>query len=107
MALLATAGLLLGASLFFSDGTSDSRISLIGSGAALVAAALVAMALWGAIPWPGVGREGLAFVGLAAGFVAWNGISVVWSAAPDVSSRGCSGRHCLCWCASWWRVARW
>src|SRR5438046_10567278 len=85
VALLATAGLLLGASLFFGGGSSDGRLSLLGAGAALAATGALVAALWGALPLPSVGREGLAFAALASGFVAWNGVSILWSAAPDRS----------------------
>src|SRR5207245_9868596 len=85
VALLATAGLLLGASLFFGGGSSDGRLSLIGAGAVLAATAAFVAALWGALPLPSVGREGLAFAALAFGFVAWDGVSILRSAAPDRS----------------------
>src|SRR6266540_2080385 len=85
LALLATAGLLLAASLFFADGSSDGRLAWIGGGAVLAAVAAGAAALWGLLPAPSLGREGLAFAGLAASFVVWNGLSILWSAAPDRS----------------------
>src|SRR6266508_2244403 len=44
-----------------------------------------AAALWGLLPAPSLVREGLAFAGLAASFVVWKGLSVLWSAAPDRS----------------------
>ena len=85
LALLATAGLLLGATLLFGGGSSDGRVSVIGGAALLIAAALVVAALWGAVPLPAPGWEGIAFVVLAMSFVAWNGVSILWSAAPDRS----------------------
>src|SRR6266545_644983 len=85
LALVATAGLLLAASLFFADGSSDGRLAWIGGGAVLAAVAAGAAALWGLLPAPSLGREGLAFAGLAASFVVWNGLSILWSAAPDRS----------------------
>src|SRR5439155_47546 len=81
LALLATAGLLLGATLLFGGGSSDGRVSVIGGAALLIAAALVVAALWGAVPLPAPGWEGIAFVVLAMSFVAWNGVSILWSAA--------------------------
>jgi hypothetical protein len=85
LALLAAAGLLLGASLLFGGGSADTRLAVIGAAAILAAAAAVAASLWGILPAPRLGREGLVFAGLAAGFVAWNGVSILWSAAPDRS----------------------
>ena len=51
----------------------------------LAAVAACGAALWGLLPAPALGREGLAFAGLAGGFVAWNGVTILWSAAPDRS----------------------
>src|SRR2546425_9739415 len=82
VALLATAGLLLGASLFFGGGSSDGRLSLVGAGAVLVATAALVAVLWGALPLPSLGREGLALPALATGLVARNGVSVILSATP-------------------------
>ena len=83
--MLATAGVLLAASLLFGGGTSDERVAWIGGAAILVALGLGAAALWGLVPVPALGREGLALAGLAGGFVAWNGLTILWSAEPDRS----------------------
>jgi tetratricopeptide (TPR) repeat protein len=85
LALVATAGSLLAASLFLSGGSSDGPVSWIGIAA--IGAVLVAGAasLWGVLPVPAVGREGLALAGLATAFVAWTGVTILWSAAPDRS----------------------
>jgi tetratricopeptide (TPR) repeat protein len=85
LALLATAGVLIAASLLAGGGSSPGPVAWIGA-AAVVAAGLAAGAsLWGLLPAPAVGREGLAFAGLAVAFVAWNAVTIVWSAAPDRS----------------------
>jgi hypothetical protein len=84
-ALLAAAGALLAAAIFFSDGSSDAPLAWIGGGAIVVAGAAGAAALSGRLPLPGLDRPGILFVGLLAGFVVWNGISIAWSAAPDRS----------------------
>jgi tetratricopeptide (TPR) repeat protein len=85
LALLATAGVLLAASLFFGGGSSPGPVAWIGAGAVLAAAVACGAALWGLLPAPAIGREGLAFASLAGGFVAWNGVTILWSAAPDRS----------------------
>ncbi|HMI99723.1 MAG TPA: O-antigen ligase family protein [Gaiellaceae bacterium] len=85
LALLATAGVLLAASLLFGGGSSVGPVSWIGTGAVLAAVAACGAALWGILPAPALGREGLAFACLAGGFVAWNGVTILWSAAPDRS----------------------
>src|SRR5262245_52256347 len=85
LALLATAGVLLAAALFFGGGSSDGPVAWIGGGAVLAAAGIGCAALWGLLPVPRLGREGLLCVGLAAAFVVWNGVTVLWSAAPDRS----------------------
>src|SRR6187401_167358 len=85
LALLATAGVLLAASLLFGGGSSVAPVAWIGGGAILAAVAASGLVLWGLLPAPAVGREGLVFGALAGAFVAWNGVTIVWSAAPDRS----------------------
>lgn len=85
LALLTAAGVLLAASFLFGGGSDDGPVAWIGAGAVLVALGLCGAALWGLVPVPSLGREGLAFAGLAGGFVAWNGITILWSTEPDRS----------------------
>ncbi len=85
LALLATAGVLLAASLVFGGGSSDGPVAWIGAGALLAAAASCGAVLWGLLPAPVIGREGVAFACFAGGFVVWNGVTILWSAAPDRS----------------------
>ena len=85
LALLATAGVLLAAALFFGGGSSDGPVAWIGGGALLAAAAIGCAALWGLLPVPRLGREGLLCMVLATAFVVWNGVTILWSAAPDRS----------------------
>ena len=85
VALLVAAGALLAAAIFFSGGSSDAPLAWIGGGAIVAAGAAGAAALSGRLPVPELDRPGLLFVGLLAGFVVWNGISIAWSAAPDRS----------------------
>ncbi len=84
-ALLVAAGALLAAAIFFSGGSTDGPLAWIGGGAIIVAGAAGAAALMGRLPVPELDRQGILFVGLLAGFVVWNGISIAWSAAPDRS----------------------
>jgi hypothetical protein len=65
LALLATAGVLLAASLFFGGGSEVGPVAWIGAGALLAAVAACGAALGGVLPAPAVGREGLAFAVLA------------------------------------------
>ena len=85
LALVATGGALLGASLFFGGGSSDGPVAWIGGAAVLAAAAMGCAALWGVLPVPALGREGLACAGLAVAFVVWNAVTILWSSAPDRS----------------------
>jgi tetratricopeptide (TPR) repeat protein len=78
-ALLAAAALLTTA-LFFGDGTSDGRLFWIGA-LAVVAAAVIAAA--GGLPVPrGAGALAL---GLLTALIAWVGLTIWWSIAPDLS----------------------
>ena len=78
-ALLAAAALLFTA-LFFGDGTSNGRLFWIGALAVIAAAALAA---GGGLPVPrGAGAVAL---GLLAALIAWVGLTMWWSIAPDLS----------------------
>jgi hypothetical protein len=74
------------AALFLSDGSSQSRLFWIGAAAVIVAAVG-----WAVRP-PVLSREALAFFGLLASFVAWEGASIAWSIQPggswDYANRG-------------------
>ena len=78
----AAAGL-LGASVLLGDGSSDGPVAWIGIVAALVAGAGATAALLGLLPVPELSRWALAFFVLLTAFIAWNGISVLWSSEPD------------------------
>ena len=54
-----------------------------GSAALLLALAAGIPVLAGRAPRPELGRAGLGALALLTAFVAWNGISVLWSALPD------------------------
>ena len=85
LALLAAAGVLLAASLILSGGSSNGPVAWIGVAAICAVLVAGAASLWGVLPVPAVGREGLVLAGLATAFVAWTGITILWSAAPDRS----------------------
>jgi O-antigen ligase len=82
-AALATGAALLTWALFFGDGSTDPV--WLGALALIAAGAAAAAALVGVLPWPSPGPYGLAFVGLLAAFVGWNGVTVAWSILPDRS----------------------
>ena len=84
-ALVAAAAVLLGAALLFGGGSGDGRVAWIGGAALVVAGLLCGAALWGKLPLPAIGREGVAFALLAAGFLVWTGITILWSILPDRS----------------------
>jgi len=82
----AAAGGLAFAALFFSDGSSQSRIFWIGAPAVVLAA----------IGWawrpPRLGLWGTLFFCSLAAFVVWQGVSIAWSVEPsrswDYTNRG-------------------
>src|SRR4051812_7980668 len=82
--LLGAGGLLAAASTLFSAGSSNGRLVWIGL-AALAVAAAVGAGLFLGLPRPALGREAAAALVLLTAFVAWNGISVLWSIEPDRS----------------------
>ncbi|HKB19543.1 MAG TPA: O-antigen ligase family protein [Gaiellaceae bacterium] len=83
--LLCAAGALIAASLLFGGGSGDGAVAWIGGAALVVAVGACALAFLGLLPLPGLGREGIAFAVLGGGFVAWTGLTVLWSALPDRS----------------------
>src|SRR6185312_1434649 len=68
----------------FSYGSSGGRLVWIGVAALAVATAVVVGALAG-LPRPSFSREAVVALGFFAAFVAWNGISVLWSIEGDRS----------------------
>ena len=85
VALLAGLVALIGASIFASDGSSDSALFPIGAGVlGLLILAWGGVAI-GAIPRPVPGRAGLACALLLGLLALWSLVSVTWSIAPDRS----------------------
>ena len=82
--LLGAGGTLAAVSALFSAGSSGGRLVWIGVAALAVATAVVVGALAG-LPRPSFSREALVALGFFAAFVAWNGVSVIWSIEGDRS----------------------
>lgn len=86
VALGAAAAGLAFAALFFSAGSSQSRVFWVGAAAVIVAAAG-----WAWRP-PRIGLPGLAFFCSLAALIVWQGLSIAWSIEPsrswDYTNRG-------------------
>ena len=82
--LLGAGGVLAAVSALFSYGSSSGRLVWIGVAALAVATAVVVGALVG-VPRPSFSTEAVVALGACAAFVAWNGISVIWSIEGDRS----------------------
>ena len=82
--LLGAGGTLAAVSALFSAGSSGGRLVWIGVAALAVATAVVVGALAG-LPRPSFSREAVVALGFFAAFVAWNGVSVIWSIEGDRS----------------------
>ncbi len=85
IALLAICGVLVAGAVFLGDGSRDSRVFWLGTVSVLALCAALGAALAGAIPWPRLTRAGALLVVAVAGLVAMNGLSIIWSIAPDLS----------------------
>ena len=82
--LLGVGGALAAVSTLFSSGSSGGRLTWVGLFALCLAAACGVWALAG-LPRPALSPEALAALGFLLAFVAWNGISVLWSIEGDRS----------------------
>jgi hypothetical protein len=70
------------AAVLAGGGVGDGPVAWLGAVTAVAAALGATALLLGGGRWPGVGRSGgLAMAALAA-FVAWNGVTILWSADP-------------------------
>jgi hypothetical protein len=81
--LAAATGALLAVTVLFGDGSSDGPLFWIGVVAIVIAAAAAVLAATGALALPELTPLGFAAVGCFAGFVVWQGFSVLWSIEPD------------------------
>src|SRR5581483_7768264 len=82
---LVAAAVLLVVSLYFGDGLSASRLFWIGVFALAAGLGATALALAGGLPLRLPARAGTAAIGLLVAFVLWEGLTMVWSIAPDRS----------------------
>lgn len=82
---LSAAGALITVSLFFGGSLSDGRLFWIGIFAEALGLGAVAAGLAGFLPVVVPGRAGLAAIGLLTAFVCWQGVTMIWSIAPDLS----------------------
>jgi O-antigen ligase/polysaccharide polymerase Wzy-like membrane protein/tetratricopeptide repeat protein len=82
--LLGAGGVLAAVSALFSSGSSGGRLTWIGLAALALAALVVAGVLLG-LPRPELSREAVVALSFLVAFVAWNGISVLWSIEADRS----------------------
>jgi hypothetical protein len=85
LSVLGIAGALLVVALFFGHGSSDERLFWIGIVASLAALGLIFATLVGFLPRPAPTKHGWWALGLFAAFVLWNGLTILWSIAPDRS----------------------
>lgn len=76
---------LVAAAVFAGGGAGDGSLPWIGGGVLVLSLGAVAAALAGALPRPVLSRAAAASVALFTAFVAWNGLTVAWSIAPDRS----------------------
>jgi hypothetical protein len=85
IALVVAGGVLTGASVLASAGSSDDRLLWIGGAAIVVAGLACAAAATGFLRLPLLGLAARLFVALLCALVVWCGLSIVWSIAPDLS----------------------
>ena len=84
-ALAAGLTVLVAASVFAGGGSTTRSLVWIGGGAIALATGAGAAIFAGLVGRPSIGAAGWATLVLLAAFVAWNGITIAWSVAPDRS----------------------
>ena len=82
---LSAAAALVTWALFFGGSLSDSRLFWIGIFAVVVGFGWLAAGFLGLVDVAVPDRWGIAAFGLLAGFVCWNGVTMIWSITPDLS----------------------
>jgi hypothetical protein len=82
---LSAAAALVTWALFFGGSLSDSRLFWIGIFAVAVGFGWLAAGFLGLVDVAVPDRWGIAAFGLLAGFVCWNGVTMIWSITPDLS----------------------
>src|SRR5262245_38251216 len=83
--LMAASGALLGSAIFFGGGSGDGSVWWIGTGAVLVLGIALVLASLGRLDVPRLGRSEWLLLTALGAFVAWAGLSVLWSVTPDRS----------------------
>ncbi len=78
-------GALVAGAVFFGGGSGRDSVLWLGGAAALALTAGLVVALLGRTPGPAPGRPGLVLLGSLGALVLWEGLSVLWSVAPDRS----------------------
>ena len=76
---------LMAAAALLGGGSDDTSLPWIGGAAVVIVALLLAGGFVDLWPVPVPSTLALAGLGLLVAFVAWNGLSVFWSFAPDLS----------------------
>jgi O-antigen ligase len=71
--------------MFAGGGSTTDSLVWIGGGVAAIATAAGAVSFSGVTRLPRLGRLAAASLAFLVAFVAWNGISIVWSVQPDRS----------------------
>ena len=84
-ALVGAACVLLGCAMFFGGGSGHDSVWWLGLGVVGVLSVALVFGLSGRFPLPLLARPELALVACAGGLVVWQGLSVLWSVAPDRS----------------------
>ena len=84
-AVLGGIAILLAAAIFVGGGSSDAAIFPIGAGALALALAAMAATLAGVMPLPRIVTAGAVCLLLLTLLVVWEGITILWSVAPDRS----------------------
>ncbi len=82
---LSAAAALVTWALFFGGSLSDSRLFWIGIFAVAVGFGWLAAGFLGLVDVAVPDGWGIAAFGLLAGFVCWNGVTMIWSITPDLS----------------------
>src|SRR5579872_1557611 len=83
--LSAAAAALVTFSLFFGGANGDGRLFWIGILVVAAGFGVLALGLAGLVDLAVPRRAGWLAFGLVSAFVAWNGVTMVWSIAPDLS----------------------
>ena len=71
--------------MLVGGGARSGAVVWLGIGSITIVCALAALAIAGVVPLPRVSRLGLVALSALTLFVVWNGLSVAWSLAPDLS----------------------